>query len=142
MPARPSPPRASLEPSRPALAQYSNYFAVGQNAFEFLIDFGQFAAEAGAVHFHTRVATAPAFAKLLLETLEAAIRAHEAEHGDIGSAFDQLELPSLLLHTLPDLREQLRTPGRTEDPASDRQPVGHPPQTLANDPRHNVKPRR
>jgi hypothetical protein len=130
-----------LEPSRPALAQYSNYFAVGQNAFEFLIDFGQFSAESAAVHFHTRVATAPAFAKLLLETLESAIRAHEAEYGDIGSAFDQLELPSLLLQTLPDLREQLKTARGSQEQFSDRKPVAPPPQNPAA-PRHNVKPRR
>lgn len=92
------------------------------------------------MHFHTRVATAPAFAKLLLETLESAIRAHEAEHGDIGSAFDQLELPSLLLQSLPDLREQLKA-ARAEVQASGRPSVDHPPNHAAT-PCHHVKPRR
>jgi hypothetical protein len=103
MAGRPDSQRSVVDPTRPTLAQYSNYFEVGQNAFEFLIDFGQFSSASNAVHFHTRVATAPAFAKLLLVTLESAIEKHEAEHGEIPRSLDQLDLPELLLHALPQM---------------------------------------
>jgi hypothetical protein len=93
---------------RPALAQYTNYFEVGQNPYEFLIDLGQFSPEAGAVHFHTRIATAPAFAKILLATLASAIRAYELEHGEIGTSADQLDLPQVLLRSLPAFDDRAR----------------------------------
>jgi hypothetical protein len=99
---------AQAEPTRPELAQYSNYFEVGQNPYEFLIDFGQFSSEANAVHFHTRVAMPPAFAKLLFETLESAIRKHETLHGEIPISLDQLDLPEFLLKSLPNFEERVR----------------------------------
>jgi hypothetical protein len=97
---------------RPALAQYTNYFEVGQNPYEFLIDLGQFSPEAGSVHFHTRIATAPAFAKLLLATLESAVRSYEAEHGEIGVSAAHLDLPEVLLRSLPAFEDRARRPNR------------------------------
>ena len=49
--------------------RYANYFKVGHNAFEFVIDFGQFYPKNGEAQFHTRIITSPNLAKALLETL-------------------------------------------------------------------------
>lgn len=64
-------------------ARYVNYFHVGHNAFEFLVDFGQFYPEAGTAQLHTRIVTGPAYAKALAETLAAAIHRYEATFGAI-----------------------------------------------------------
>ena len=62
---------------------YANYFEVGHNAFEFLIDFGQFQPESGSVSMHNRIVTGPVHAKLLTILLTEAIARFEAEHGVI-----------------------------------------------------------
>lgn len=69
---------------RAPLAAYANYFEVGHNAFEFLIDFGQYQPEADAVAMHSRMATGPVHAKLLAGLLADAIQRFEAEHGMIA----------------------------------------------------------
>ena len=68
---------------RVPLAAYANYFEVGHNAFEFLIDFGQFQPDAGEVTLHSRMATGPVHAKLLAQLLADAIARFEAENGEI-----------------------------------------------------------
>lgn len=74
------PPRRRRAP----LAAYANYFEVGHNAFEFLIDFGQFQPEVDAVTMHSRMATGPVHAKLLAAMLSDAVAQFEAEHGAIA----------------------------------------------------------
>jgi hypothetical protein len=46
--------------------RYANYFKVGHNALEFLLDFGQFYAESQRAQFHTRIITNPTYAKAFL----------------------------------------------------------------------------
>jgi hypothetical protein len=84
---------AMAEPTRPVqpheqqplpLAIYANYFEVGHNAFEFLIDFGQFQPQGAAVRMHSRMVTGPVHAKLLGQLLTEAIARFEAEHGEIA----------------------------------------------------------
>jgi Protein of unknown function (DUF3467) len=65
-------------------AGYTNYFEVVYNAFEFLIDFGQFDPDIETVTIHSRMATGPAHAKLLAQMLADAIARFEAEHGPIA----------------------------------------------------------
>lgn len=77
------------------LAAYANYFEVGHNAFEFLIDFGQFQPEAGDVTLHSRMATGPVHAKLLAQLLADAIMRFEAEHGAIADLSEPLLEPFL-----------------------------------------------
>ena len=36
--------------------KYANYFKVGHNAFEFVLDFGQYYPANGEAQFHTRIA--------------------------------------------------------------------------------------
>ena len=62
---------------------YANYFKVGHNAFEFFFDFGQSQGESEDVSIHTRILTAPGFAKAFMETLRESIAKHEEEFGII-----------------------------------------------------------
>lgn len=63
--------------------RYANYFKVGHNAFEFVLEFGQSYDEDENRPIHTRIVTGPVYAKRLLTTLQEAIRQHEAKFGRI-----------------------------------------------------------
>jgi hypothetical protein len=71
--------------------RYANYFKVGYNAFEFVLDFGQHYTEdedKGA-QLHTRIVTGPIYAKALLEFLQECIDKYELDFGAItGNAVD------------------------------------------------------
>jgi hypothetical protein len=73
-------------------ARYTNYFEVGQNALEFIMDFGQYHPDSRDPLFHTSVVTGPVYAKLLLRLLTEAVERHEATHGPIAAANDDLDL--------------------------------------------------
>lgn len=64
-------------------AVYANYFQVGCNAFEFIIDFGQLYEDQASERFHTRIVTNPMYAKELLQTLEESIRVFESSYRKI-----------------------------------------------------------
>jgi hypothetical protein len=66
--------------------RYANYFEVGHNAFEFVLDFGQFYPCAETPQFHTRIVTSPTYAKALLDTLANSLRQFEEEFGRIADA--------------------------------------------------------
>jgi hypothetical protein len=69
---------ASLE------SRYANYFKIGHNAFEFVLEFGQFYDDGeDRVTIHSRIVTSPTYAKHLLQTLSIALGQYEADHGDI-----------------------------------------------------------
>ncbi|MBZ0170223.1 hypothetical protein MELA_00254 [Candidatus Methylomirabilis lanthanidiphila] len=63
--------------------RYANYFKVGYNAFEFLLDFGQFYPEGKEARSYTRIITSPIYAKALLETLRESIDRYEQTFGAI-----------------------------------------------------------
>lgn len=63
--------------------RYANYFKVGHNAFEFLLDFGQFYPESQRASFHTRIITSPIYAKALFEILRVSIDGYEQTFGAI-----------------------------------------------------------
>jgi hypothetical protein len=65
--------------------RYSNYFEVGHNAFEFLLDFGQHYFEEPEARMHTRIITSPVFAKRLVEVLNRALAAYEQTHGRLST---------------------------------------------------------
>lgn len=54
--------------------RYADYFKIGRNAFEFVLDLGQSYAENGDVNLHTRTITSPNYGKVLLETLRESIQ--------------------------------------------------------------------
>jgi hypothetical protein len=62
---------------------YANYFKVGYNAFEFVIDFGQCYNEHEEAKLHTRIITNSIYAKTLLETLWESIKRYEQSFGAI-----------------------------------------------------------
>ena len=68
---------------RPLIASYANYFEVGHNAFEFLIDAGQVEPQTGKVQMTNRTAMSPVHAKLLAQLLQSSIAQFEAMHHEI-----------------------------------------------------------
>lgn len=63
--------------------RYTNYFEVGHNAFEFVIDCGELYAETSTARFHTRIVTTPVYANVLLETLQGSLARYEQTFGAI-----------------------------------------------------------
>jgi Protein of unknown function (DUF3467) len=68
----------------PLEGRYANYFELGFTAFEFILDFGQFDQETGAVVRHTRIITNPASAKVLLDMLRDLVSEYDAKLGSAG----------------------------------------------------------
>jgi hypothetical protein len=87
------------------LATYANYCEVGHNAFEFLLDFGQFQPEVETVHVHTRIVTGPVLAKLFARLLTDAIVRFEAAHGLIAEFTDD-DAFGALLASIPDFERR------------------------------------
>jgi hypothetical protein len=75
----------NLPPNDPGALEgrYANYFKVGHNAVEFLLDFGQFYPEGPQAGFHTRIITPPIYAKALLEILRESVDQYEQTFGVI-----------------------------------------------------------
>jgi hypothetical protein len=69
--------------------RYANYFKVGHNAFEFLLDFGQFYPESEKAQLHSRVITSPIYAKALLETIRESINRYEQSFGPISRVSEE-----------------------------------------------------
>lgn len=63
--------------SNPLEGKYVNYFKVGHNAFEFVLDFGQSYVENQEPQLHTRIVTSPAYARAFLETLRDSVEQYE-----------------------------------------------------------------
>jgi hypothetical protein len=61
--------------------RYANYFEIGHNAFEFLLDFGQLYFEDPDGCMHTRIITNPIFARRLSYSLNQALAQYEQTHG-------------------------------------------------------------
>ncbi len=66
--------------------RYANYFKVGHNAFEFILDFGQYYSESEEAELNARIVTSPAFAKALFETIRESIEQYEKDHGIIENS--------------------------------------------------------
>jgi uncharacterized protein DUF3467 len=63
--------------------KYANYFQIGHNAFEFLLDFGQLYSDGRPEHIHTRIVTSPSYAKELLKVLGESVAQYEDNFGPI-----------------------------------------------------------
>lgn len=97
--------KSSSKPSAP-MARYANYFEVGHNACEFLIDFGQFRPESSDVVLHTRIVVGPVHAKLMVRLLQDAVRSHETENGPISDLVNELDPLETIMRTLPDFEQR------------------------------------
>lgn len=73
---------------RPPLACYANYFELGHNAFEFLLDAGQVEPQSGEVQRLIRIAINPVHAKLLAQLVAQAIEQFERMHHEIPDLAD------------------------------------------------------
>ena len=73
----------SFQSSGKLEGKYANYFKVGHNAFEFVLDFGQYYPETEDAELYTRIITSPCYAKGLLETLRDSIERYEKAFGVI-----------------------------------------------------------
>jgi hypothetical protein len=84
-------PKRSQTPGNGDLfeGRYANYFEIGHNAFEFLLDFGQLYCEEPEGRMHTRIVTSPMFAKRLAAVLNRALRQYEQQHGQIPSEAEE-----------------------------------------------------
>ena len=60
-----------------AEARYANYFKAGNNAFEVILEFGQFYEGDPQPRMHTRIVTTPAYAKTFLEILTEVLSRYE-----------------------------------------------------------------
>lgn len=93
-------------------ALYVNYFEMGQNPFEFLLDLGQYhpgASDGDAVvSIHSRVALAPPYAKMLSDLLARSIRSHEAEYGPINVVAQPAKPIDCVLSPLDDFEARAR----------------------------------
>jgi hypothetical protein len=72
-------PQINEEPA----ARYANYFEIGHNAAEFILDFGQAYSTGKERQLHTRIVTSPSYAKALQRLLEKSIEQHEQIYGKI-----------------------------------------------------------
>lgn len=61
--------------------KYANYFQIGHNAFEFVLDFGQLYSDGRPEYFHTRIVTGPSYAKELLKVLGDSVGQYEEKFG-------------------------------------------------------------
>ena len=64
---------------------YANYFKVGYNAFEFIIDCGQQYSDNNDIEFLARIITNPVIAKDLVAVLRESIDQYEQVHGIIDT---------------------------------------------------------
>ncbi len=71
--------------------RYVNYFEIGHNAFEFLLDFGQCFGEDPEASLHTRIVTSPVYAKRLMGVLQQALCQYEASYGRLAGETEMEE---------------------------------------------------
>jgi hypothetical protein len=119
----------SAKTGRPAEqpALYVNYFEVGHNPFEFLLDLGQYhpgsSESEGCIAIHTRIAFAPTYAKMLSDLLARAINEHESQHGKIANVGPEANPFEIVLSSLDDFENRaraLRTAGAHAPPPKTR----------------------
>lgn len=74
-----------IKPNRLAKTEYINYFEIGYNAGEFVIDLGQFDSEGEQANWRMRVITGPIYAKMLSAVLIRSVKGLERLYGQTTS---------------------------------------------------------
>jgi len=69
--------------------RYANYFEIGHNAFEFILDFGQMYDEEPESRLHSRIVVSPFYARMLLGVLQNSVRQYEQSYGRIPVEADE-----------------------------------------------------
>jgi hypothetical protein len=67
----------------PIEGRYANYFKVGHNSAEFVLDFGQSYGESCEAQIHSRIIMSPLHSKILWQVLRDSILAYEEQFGVI-----------------------------------------------------------
>jgi hypothetical protein len=67
--------------NNPPEGRYANYFKIGYNAFELIIDFGQCYSDNQEPQLHTRIVTSPTYGKAFLDLLRESINSYEKTYG-------------------------------------------------------------
>lgn len=120
-------PAADLR-DRPPLASYANYFEVGHNAFEFLVDCGQVEPQSGEVRLLSRIVVSPVHAKLLAILLSQSVEQYERCHSDIPDLVAAADDPDFAL-TNPLEFERLAIDARRRRTAADTVGASETPST-------------
>ncbi|HEV2963952.1 MAG TPA: DUF3467 domain-containing protein [Candidatus Angelobacter sp.] len=68
------------------VARYANFFSIGHNHFEFVLECGQFHEGSLEPAVHTRIVSTPAYAKMLSTLLAESLHRYEIEFGPIPDA--------------------------------------------------------
>jgi len=65
--------------------RYANYFEIGHNAFEFILDFGQsyFEEPEPRTRIHSRIIISPFYAGMLLDVLQKSVSQHGQKFGRV-----------------------------------------------------------
>jgi len=90
---------------RAPIAGYVNYFEVGHNAFEFLIDFGQIDPQTGDINLNNRIALGPTHAKILSRLMSGAVSQFETQFGPIQDVHED-DLLGAILDSYPDFERR------------------------------------
>jgi hypothetical protein len=64
-----------------AEARYANYFKTGHNAYEVILEFGQFYEGDSQPRMHTRIVTGPEYARTFLEILRDSLELQARDFG-------------------------------------------------------------
>jgi len=64
--------------------RYANHFYIGHNAFEVILQFGQFYEGNSQPVMHTKIVTSPAYAESLLQLLSRTIEQYKSTFGAIS----------------------------------------------------------
>ncbi len=70
-----------LDPLREG--RYANHFHIGYNAFEMILQFGQFYEGSKQPVMHTTIITSPAYAENLLHLLSSTLAQYKARFGEM-----------------------------------------------------------
>lgn len=65
--------------------RYANHFRVGHNAFEVILEFGQYYSGDREPATHTKIVTSPAYARVLFELLKNFMEEYEKSFGPIAT---------------------------------------------------------
>jgi hypothetical protein len=68
--------------------RYTNFFSIGHNALEYVVDFGEMYS-GGTERVHSRIVMNPSYAKEFLRVLSDSIRAHEEQFGEIPTVGEE-----------------------------------------------------
>jgi hypothetical protein len=80
-----APDSAANNHEQPREGRYANHFHIGFNAFEVVLQFGQFYEGNSQPVMHTTIITSPAYAQSLLQLLSGSLAQYRESFGELRS---------------------------------------------------------